>query len=344
MGVYAVIKTGGKQYRVAPGDIVKVEKLALAPGATVEISDVFLLVNDGAVIAGNPAIPNARVTAEVIEEGRDRKVLVFKIRRRKNYRRTIGHRQHFTLLKISEIAHGDAVYRPQAGRPIAAAPHAAEASPPSRPASAPAVTKGPPLSSPAPAAAPPKSIGIPGAAPPTQSAPAKSAPPAPSGSVESPKKPSPTSHAPAAPVAGTPLPPPRPTIPEHRVDARTPASTPPPSRADAVPTPAPPPPAARAESQRRHEPPPALLSKTEAPARYNRRILAVVALVLLLAAIGLFLFTGRDEQAREEAVPVAAPPEQAAKQAVKPRPAPRDVATKKPAAVTAPSAPAQPPD
>ena len=340
MGVYAVIKTGGKQYRVAPGDIVKVEKLALAPGATVEISDVFLLVNDGAVTAGNPAIPNARVTAEVIEEGRDRKVLVFKIRRRKNYRRTIGHRQHFTLLKISEIAHGDAVYRPQAGRPIAA-PRAAEASPAARPASAPAVTKGPPLSSPAPAAAPPKPIGIPGAAPPTQGAPAKSAPPAPSGSVEPPKKPSPTSHAPAAPVASTPSPPPRPAIPEHRVDARTPASTPPPSRADAVPTPASPPPAARAEPRRRHEPPPASLSKTEAPARYDRRILAVVALLVLLLAVIGFILTGRDEQVREEAVPVAVPPPE---QAVKPRPAPRDAATKKPAAVTAPSAPAQPPD
>src|SRR6266852_4759366 len=80
MATYAVMKTGGKQYRVAPGDIVKVEKLAVAPGATVEISEVYLLANSQGITVGNPTIANARVVAEVIEEGRHKKVIIFKKR------------------------------------------------------------------------------------------------------------------------------------------------------------------------------------------------------------------------------------------------------------------------
>ena len=123
------MKTGGKQYRVAPGDVVKVEKLAVAPGATVEISEVYLLANPQGITVGNPIIANARVVAEVIEEGRHKKVIIFKKKRRKGYQRTIGHRQYFTTLRISEIAVGDNVYkaeatvaRPDAPKAIAAVP------------------------------------------------------------------------------------------------------------------------------------------------------------------------------------------------------------------------------
>lgn len=96
MAIYAVIKTGGKQYKVAPGDVVKVEKLAVAPGATVEIGEVYLLADEQDITVGNPPITNARVLAEVVEEGRHDKIVVFKKKRRKGYQRTIGHRQYFT--------------------------------------------------------------------------------------------------------------------------------------------------------------------------------------------------------------------------------------------------------
>src|SRR5712691_2498876 len=122
MATYAVMKTGGKQYRVAPGDVVKVEKLAVAPGATVEISEVYLLANSQGITVGNPIITNARVVAEVIEEGRHEKVIIFKKKRRKGYQRTIGHRQYFTTLRISEIALGDNVYKAQARVPHPDAP------------------------------------------------------------------------------------------------------------------------------------------------------------------------------------------------------------------------------
>jgi large subunit ribosomal protein L21 len=120
MAIYAVIKTGGKQYRVAPGDIVKVEKLAAAPGATVEISEIYLLANENDITAGNPTIAGARVVAEVIEEGRHKKVIIFKQKRRKHYQRTIGHRQYFTTLRISEITLGNNVYKAEAAQPFPA--------------------------------------------------------------------------------------------------------------------------------------------------------------------------------------------------------------------------------
>ena len=117
MTIYAVIKTGGKQYKVAPGDVVKVEKLAVAAGATVEFREVYLLANAQGITTGNPVITNARVVAEVVEEGRDKKILVFKKRRRKGYRKTIGHRQYFTTLRINEIALGSDVHKAEATIP-----------------------------------------------------------------------------------------------------------------------------------------------------------------------------------------------------------------------------------
>ncbi|MHB8174929.1 MAG: 50S ribosomal protein L21 [Nitrospirota bacterium] len=101
--MYAIIKTGGKQYKVAPGDVVKVENLGAKAGETVEIADVLLMENAGDIKIGSPLVSGAKVTAEVVREGRGKKILVFKHKRRKNYRKMRGHRQDFTELKIKEI-------------------------------------------------------------------------------------------------------------------------------------------------------------------------------------------------------------------------------------------------
>ncbi len=92
MNVYAVIQSGGKQYRIAPGDVVRVEKLAAGPGETVELDKVCLLVTGQEVHVGRPLVEGARVKAQVLEEDRGEKILVFKHRRRKGYRKTAGHR------------------------------------------------------------------------------------------------------------------------------------------------------------------------------------------------------------------------------------------------------------
>ncbi|MEL6948116.1 MAG: 50S ribosomal protein L21 [Pseudomonadota bacterium] len=97
--MFAVIKTGGKQYTVAPDDTLKVERLAGEPGDMVELNEVMMV---GETV-GAPLVDGAMVTAEILEQGRARKVIAFKKRRRQNSRRTIGHRQHYTLLQISEI-------------------------------------------------------------------------------------------------------------------------------------------------------------------------------------------------------------------------------------------------
>jgi large subunit ribosomal protein L21 len=101
--MYAVIKTGGKQYKVAPGDLLKVEKLAAKQGDTIELSEVCMVVDGEKVNVGKPMIADARVTAEVLGEGRGEKLLIFKHRRRKGFRKTIGHRQDFTTIRVKEI-------------------------------------------------------------------------------------------------------------------------------------------------------------------------------------------------------------------------------------------------
>ena len=106
--MFAVIKTGGKQYRVAPDDLLKVEKLAGEAGDIVEIGHVLVVGNGDDTTIGVPYVDGAMVTAEVVDQGRDRKVIAFKKRRRQNSRRTIGHRQHQTLLRINEILTGGA--------------------------------------------------------------------------------------------------------------------------------------------------------------------------------------------------------------------------------------------
>lgn len=101
--MFAVMKTGGKQYNVAADDLLKVEKLAGEPGDMIEFTEV-LMVGEGAdTTIGSPTIDGAMVVAEIVDQGRARKVIAFKKRRRQNSRRTIGHRQHFTQIRISEI-------------------------------------------------------------------------------------------------------------------------------------------------------------------------------------------------------------------------------------------------
>ncbi len=99
----AVIKTGGKQYKVKEGDFISVEKLSLDPGAKVEITDVLMVENDGSTKVGTPNVENASVSASVIEHKKRKTVLIFKKSRRKNYRRKNGHRQIMTILKIDSI-------------------------------------------------------------------------------------------------------------------------------------------------------------------------------------------------------------------------------------------------
>jgi large subunit ribosomal protein L21 len=102
--MYAVIKTGGKQYRVAADDKLTIEKIAGDAGAEVEFTEVLMLGGEGTQPKlGTPAVAGARVVAEVVEQGRAAKVIAFKKRRRKNSRRKRGHRQHQTVVRIKEI-------------------------------------------------------------------------------------------------------------------------------------------------------------------------------------------------------------------------------------------------
>ena len=94
--MYAVIRSGGKQYRVAPGQTIRLETLAGEVGAKVELGDVLLVENEGNVQVGSPLISNAKVQATVLEHDRAKKILVFKKKRKKQYRRTQGHRQDYT--------------------------------------------------------------------------------------------------------------------------------------------------------------------------------------------------------------------------------------------------------
>ena len=101
--MYAIIKTGGKQYRVEEGRIVKVEKLPVEVGETVEFDQVLSLVDDNDAKFGEPILEGARVTGKVIEQGKDKKVIVFKYRRKKRYRKKTGHRQPYTRVLIEKI-------------------------------------------------------------------------------------------------------------------------------------------------------------------------------------------------------------------------------------------------
>ena len=101
--IYAIVRSGGKQYRVEVGSKIDVEKLSAAEGDRVELADVLLLADGGQVTAGNPTIAGAKVTAQVVEHGRSPKAVIFKYKAKVRYRRRTGHRQPFTRLAIEEI-------------------------------------------------------------------------------------------------------------------------------------------------------------------------------------------------------------------------------------------------
>ena len=101
--MYAVIRSGGKQYRVTPGQTIRLEKLEGDVGSKVEIKDVLLVENDGNLQIGAPTVANATVEATVVERDRAKKIIVFKKKRKKQYRRTAGHRQDYTAVRIDKI-------------------------------------------------------------------------------------------------------------------------------------------------------------------------------------------------------------------------------------------------
>jgi len=101
--MYAVVKTGGKQYRVSPGDSIEVEKLPNEVGEQVELDQVLLVANGSGAKIGRPLVKGAKVKATVTRQAKGRKVIIFKYRPSNRYRRRVGHRQHFTRLRIDEI-------------------------------------------------------------------------------------------------------------------------------------------------------------------------------------------------------------------------------------------------
>ncbi|MCY0876320.1 MAG: 50S ribosomal protein L21 [Firmicutes bacterium] len=101
--MYAIVETGGKQFKVTEGGTIFVEKLNVAQGDTVTLDKVLLIEQDGSVKVGSPLLAGATVTASVIEHGKDKKIIVYKYKSKKNYRRKQGHRQPFTRLRIDSI-------------------------------------------------------------------------------------------------------------------------------------------------------------------------------------------------------------------------------------------------
>ena len=101
--MYAIIKTGGKQYKVAEGDVIMVEKLAAGEGEAVVFDQVLTVVNDADVKIGTPVVEGAKVTGKVEAQGKDKKILVFKYKAKSNYRKRQGHRQPFTQVEITSI-------------------------------------------------------------------------------------------------------------------------------------------------------------------------------------------------------------------------------------------------
>ncbi|MCM2327373.1 MAG: 50S ribosomal protein L21 [Lysobacter sp.] len=101
--MYAVIKTGGKQYRVAPGEKIKVETLEAEVGATIVLDQVLMVADGEAVKVGTPTVAGAKVSATVVSHGRGPKIRIFKMRRRKHYQKTQGHRQNYTEIRVDAI-------------------------------------------------------------------------------------------------------------------------------------------------------------------------------------------------------------------------------------------------
>ena len=103
---YAIIKTGGRQFRVAEGDTIDVDLLDVDPGKTTTFGEVLMFADGKDVTQGNPLVSGAKVTAEILEQRKDKKVIAFKYKRRKGYHRTVGHRRKLTRVKIKSISVG----------------------------------------------------------------------------------------------------------------------------------------------------------------------------------------------------------------------------------------------
>ncbi len=101
--MYAIVETGGKQYRVQPGDVIRVEKLPGAKGEEIVFDKVLLVADGDNVKIGTPLVDGAKVKGTIVKQGRSKKIIVFKFKRRKRYHRKYGHRQYFTAVKIEEI-------------------------------------------------------------------------------------------------------------------------------------------------------------------------------------------------------------------------------------------------
>ncbi|MBM3519998.1 MAG: 50S ribosomal protein L21 [Alphaproteobacteria bacterium] len=139
--MYAVIKTGGKQYRVAAGEKIQIEKLAGATGDQVEFTDVLMVSNNGAIEIGAPRVAGATVVGEIASQDRGPHVIIFKKRRRKHHRRKNGHRQDLTSVTIREILTGGAKPAKKEAKPAAKPVEAAVAAPASEEAPAKAKAK-----------------------------------------------------------------------------------------------------------------------------------------------------------------------------------------------------------
>ncbi|WP_212111001.1 50S ribosomal protein L21 [Bartonella queenslandensis] len=116
--MFAVIKTGGKQYRIVANQVVKVEKVSGNAGDVVEFNDVLMVGQEGNAVIGTPVVAGALVTAEILEQTRGRKVIAFKKRRRQNSKRTRGHRQEFTTLRVLEVLMGGSKPKKAAAKPM----------------------------------------------------------------------------------------------------------------------------------------------------------------------------------------------------------------------------------
>lgn len=102
--MYAVVKTGGKEYRISQGDVIRVEKIEGKVGDQVTLKDILMVSQEGQVRLGNPLVTDAVITGEIVQQVRGKKVLIYKMKRRKNYRRTKGHRQTYTYIRVNDIS------------------------------------------------------------------------------------------------------------------------------------------------------------------------------------------------------------------------------------------------
>jgi large subunit ribosomal protein L21 len=105
--MYAIVQTGGKQYKVQPGEQVKVEKIPGEPGSQIQLNDVLALSEATGLVVGKPMLENTSVRATILRTDRDRKIVVFKKKRRKSYHKKQGHRQWYTLLRIEDFVQSD---------------------------------------------------------------------------------------------------------------------------------------------------------------------------------------------------------------------------------------------